>query len=77
MALALFTAVAPVMTAKILAVYNAAFSMLKAFGRLVSADYRRISRGQKYHIEHKLKTAIRRKKEALGIKESHIDYPNY
>lgn len=59
------------------AVQNAAFTMLKAFGRLVSADYRRISRGQKYHTEHKLKTAIRRKKEALGIKESHTDYPNY
>lgn len=59
------------------AVHNAAFTMLKAFGRLVSADYRKISRGQKYHTEHKLKTAIRRKKEALGIKESHTDYPNY
>ena len=59
------------------AVQNAEFTMLKAFGRLVSADYRRISRGQKYHTEHKLKTAIRRKKEALGIKESHTDYPNY
>lgn len=59
------------------AVQNAAFTMLKAFGRLVSADYKRISRGQKYHTEHKLKTAIRRKKEALGIKESHTDYPNY
>ncbi len=59
------------------AVRNAAFTMLKAFGRLVSADYRKISRGQKYHTEHKLKTAIRRKKEALDIKESHTDYPNY
>ena len=59
------------------AVHNAAFTMLKAFGRLVSADYRKISRGQKYHTEHKLKAAIRRKKEALGIKESHTDYPNY
>lgn len=52
------------------AVQNAAFTMLKAFGRLVSADCRRITRGQKYHTEHKLKTAIRRRKEALGIKES-------
>lgn len=59
------------------AVHNAAFSMLKAFGRLVSADYRRISRGQKYHIEHKLKTAIRRKKETLGIKESPTEQQSY
>ncbi len=59
------------------AVQNAAFTMLKAFGRLVSADYKRISRGQKYHTEHKLKTAIRRKKEALGIKESPTEQQSY
>ncbi len=59
------------------AVQNAAFTMLKAFGRLVSADYRKISRGQKYHTEHKLKTAIRRKKEALGIKESPTEQQSY
>lgn len=59
------------------AVQNAAFIMLKAFGRLVSADYRKISRGQKYHTEHKLKTAIRRKKEALGIKESPTEQQSY
>lgn len=59
------------------AVQNVAFTMLKAIGRLVSADYRKISRGQKYHTEHKLKTAIRRKKEALGIKESPTEQQNY
>lgn len=59
------------------AVQNAAFTMLKAFGRLVSADYRRISRGQKYHTEYKLKTAIRRKKETLGIKESPTEQQSY
>jgi len=51
------------------AVQNAAFTMLKAFGRLVSADYRKISRGQKYHTERKLKATIHKKKVALGIKD--------
>ncbi len=52
------------------AVQNAVFSMLFSFGRLISDDYNRSLHGQKLRTEHKLKAAIRRKKQALGMKEN-------
>lgn len=55
------------------AVRNAVMSMLFSFGRLISDDYNRSLRGQNMRTEHKLKSAIRRKKQALGIKENSID----
>ncbi len=55
------------------AVQNAALTMLKSFGRLISEDYNRISRGLKFRTEHKLKQAIHRKKAALGIKENPLE----
>ena len=51
-------------------VRNAVISMLFSFGRLISYDYSRSLRGQNMRAEHKLKSAIRRKKQALGLKES-------
>ena len=58
------------------AIQNAALTMLKSFGRLISEDYTHISRGQKIRTEHKLKQAIHRKKAALGIKENPLE-PKY
>ena len=49
---------------------NAVISMLFSFGRLISDDYNRSLRGQNMRTEHKLKSAIRRKKQTLGLKES-------
>ncbi|MCM1062350.1 MAG: sel1 repeat family protein [Eubacterium sp.] len=54
-------------------VQNAALSMLLAFGKLISNDYNRSSRGQQFRTEHKLKSAIRRKKQALGLKETPLE----
>ncbi|MCM1488204.1 MAG: relaxase MobL [Firmicutes bacterium] len=54
-------------------VQNAALSMLFAFGKLISDNYNRSSRGQQFRTEHKLKSAIRRKKQALGLKESPLE----
>lgn len=51
-------------------IQSATLTMLKSFDRLISEDYTRISRGQKFRTEHKLKQAIHRKKAALGIKEN-------
>ncbi len=51
-------------------VRNAALSILCYFGKLIFDDYNRGARGQKLRTEHKLKSAIRRKKQALGLKES-------
>ncbi len=51
-------------------VQNAAVSMLFSFAKLISDDYNRNQRGQNMRTEHKLKSAIRRKKLALGLKES-------
>lgn len=53
--------------------WNAVISMLFSFGRLISDDYNRSLRGQNMRTEHKLKSAIRRKKQALGLKESHTE----
>lgn len=49
---------------------NAVVSILFSFGRLISNDYNRSLHGQKLRTEHKLKSTIRRKKQALGLKES-------
>ena len=52
---------------------NAVISMLFSFGRLISDDYNRSLRGQNMRTEHKLKSTIRRKKQALGLKESQTE----
>ena len=52
------------------AAQDAVLSMLFSFGRLISDDYNRSLHGQKLRTEHKLKAAIRRKKQALGMKEN-------
>lgn len=54
-------------------VQSAALSMLFSFGRLISDDYNRNLHGQKMRTEHKLKSAIHRKKQALGLKESPLE----
>lgn len=54
---------------------NAVLSMLLSFGRLISDDYNRSLHGQKLRTEHKLKSAIRRKKQALGMKENPLENP--
>ncbi len=59
------------------AVQNAVFSMLFSFGRLISDDYNRSLHGQKLRTEHKLKAAIRRKKQALGLKENPLENPQF
>jgi hypothetical protein len=55
------------------ATQNAVMSMLFSFGRLISDDYNRSLRGQNIRTEHKLKSVIRRKKQALGLKESQTE----
>lgn len=59
------------------AAQNAVFSMLLSFGRLISDDYNRGLHGQKLRTEHKLKAAIRRKKQALGMKENPLENPQF
>ena len=54
---------------------NAVLSMLFSFGRLISDDYNRSLHGQRLRTEHKLKDAIRRKKQALGLKENPLENP--
>lgn len=58
-------------------VQSAVTSLLLTFGRLISDDYNRSSRGLKLRTEHKLKTAIRRKKQALGLKENPLENPQF
>ena len=58
------------------AVNNAVLSMLFSFGRLISDDYERKSR-TRFVSERKLKDAIRRKKEALGLKDDHTVEQQY
>lgn len=60
-----------------LSVQNAVFAMLGAFGRLISDDYNRSLHGQKLRTEHKLKAAIRHKKQALGMKENPLENPQF
>ena len=57
------------------ATQNAVLSMLFSFGRLISDDYNRSLHGQRLRTEHKLKAAIRRKKQALGMKENPLENP--
>ncbi len=59
------------------AAQNAVLSMLFSFGRLISDDYNRSLHGQKLRTEHKLKAAIRRKKQALGMKENPLENPQF
>lgn len=59
------------------AAQNAVFSMLFSFGRLISDDYNRSLHGQKLRTEHKLKAAILRKKQALGMKENPLENPQF
>lgn len=59
------------------AAQNAVFSMLFSFGRLISDDYNRSLHRQKLRTEHKLKAAIRRKKQALGMKENPLENPQF
>ena len=54
---------------------NAIASLLLTFGRLISDDYDRSAKGQRLRTEHKLKAAIRRKKQALGMKENPLENP--
>ena len=56
---------------------NAVLSMFLSFGRLISDDYNRSLHGQKLRSEHKLKAAIRRKKQALGLKENPLENPQF
>ncbi len=56
-------------------VRNAVTSLLLTFGRLISDDYDRSARDQRLRTEHKLKAAIRRKKQALGMKENPLENP--
>lgn len=58
-------------------VQSAVASLLLTFGRLISNDYNRSSRGLKLRTEHKLKAAIRRKKQALGLKENPLENPQF
>ena len=57
------------------AAQNAVISMLFSFVRLISDDYNRSLHGQRLRTEHKLKAAIRRKKQALGLKENPLENP--
>ena len=59
------------------ATQNAVISMLFSFGRLISDDYNRSLHRQKLRTEHKLKAAIRRKKQALGMKENPLENPQF
>ena len=59
------------------ATQNAVLSMLLSFGRFISDDYNRSLHGQKLRTEHKLKAAIRRKKQALGMKENPLENPQF
>ena len=59
------------------AAQNAVLSMLLSFGRLISDDYNRNLHGQRLRTEHKLKAAIRRKKQALGMKENLLENLQY
>lgn len=58
-------------------VQNAVTSLLLTFGRLIYDDYNRNLHGQKLRTEHKLKSAIRRKKQALGMKENPLENPQF
>ncbi len=52
-------------------VQNAFMNMLLAFARLIRDNYDRADRNLRMHTDKKLRAAIRRKKQALGVKEDH------
>lgn len=52
---------------------SAISDILKLFGNLISDDFNRNYRGQMIQTDHKLKDLIRRKKLALGIKDSPLE----
>lgn len=56
-------------------VQNAFMNMLLAFARLIRENYDRADRNLRMHTDKKLRAAIRRKKQALGIKEDHTIQP--
>ena len=56
-------------------VQNAFMSMLSAFVRLLNDSYNREERSQRMQTDKKLRAAIRRKKQALGVKEDHTVQP--
>ncbi|MDE7398086.1 MAG: relaxase MobL [Oscillospiraceae bacterium] len=56
---------------------SAIFNILRLFGELISDDYNRNLRGQKLRTERKLRDAIRRKKQALGLKENPLENPQF
>ena len=57
-------------------VQNAYMNMLLAFARLIRENYDRADRNLRMHTDKKLRAAIRRKKQALGIKEDHTIQQN-
>ena len=52
-------------------VQNAYTNMLFALVRLLNDSYDRTDRNIRMHTDKKLRAAIRRKKQALGVKEDH------
>ena len=58
-------------------IQNTIFGILKVFANLISDDYNRNLHGQKLRTEHKLKAAIRRKKQALELKENTLENPQF
>ena len=52
-------------------VQSAYMNMLLAFARLIRENYDRADRNMRMHTDKKLRAAIRRKKQALGVKEDH------
>ena len=57
-------------------VQNAFMNMLLAFARLIRDNYDRADRNLRMHTDKKLRAAIRRKKQALGVKENHTIQQN-
>ena len=57
-------------------VQNAFMNMLLAFARLIRDNYDRADRNLRMHTDKKLRAAIHRKKQALGIKEDHTIQQN-
>ena len=57
-------------------VQNAFMNMLLAFVRLLNENYNRTERNIRMHTDKKLRAAIRRKKQALGVKEDHTIQQN-
>lgn len=56
-------------------IQSAVSDILRIFGNLISDDCNRSLQDQKLRTEHKLRAAIRRKKQALGLKESPLENP--